>query len=96
MSTTAPAKTRAGGACRGYYDPATAQFTTGDPLYALSGSRYGYAGKDPINDMDGESQRSVDGPGMIAGAVTAHRPLELPGCQVHRCRRVNETTLQSC
>jgi RHS repeat-associated protein len=35
-----------------YYDPATAQFTTPDPLYALTGERYGYASNDPINGSD--------------------------------------------
>jgi RHS repeat-associated protein len=35
-----------------YYDPATAQFTTPDPLNALTGSRYGYAANDPINGTD--------------------------------------------
>jgi RHS repeat-associated protein len=35
-----------------YYDPATAQFTTPDPLYAITGSRYGYAGNDPVNGSD--------------------------------------------
>lgn len=35
-----------------YYDPATAQLTTPDPLYALTGSRYGYAYNDPVNGSD--------------------------------------------
>lgn len=35
-----------------YYDPATAQFLTPDPLFAVTGSRYGYAGNDPINGSD--------------------------------------------
>ncbi len=35
-----------------YYDPATGQFTTPDPLYALTGARYGYAYNDPINGSD--------------------------------------------
>jgi hypothetical protein len=38
---------------------------------------------------DGEFQRSVHGPGMIAGAVDPHRPLENPGCQARRCRCPN-------
>jgi len=42
-----------------------------------------------------EFQRSVQGPGMIAGGSDHHRPLEIPGCQVHRCLRVTETILQS-
>lgn len=35
-----------------YYDPTTAQFLTPDPLFAITGSRYGYAGNDPINKWD--------------------------------------------
>lgn len=35
-----------------YYDPTTAQFLTPDPLFALTGSRYGYAGNDPVNGSD--------------------------------------------
>jgi RHS repeat-associated protein len=35
-----------------YYDPATAQFTTPDPLYPLTRSRYGYAGNDQVNGSD--------------------------------------------
>ena len=35
-----------------YYDPATAQFLTADPLAALTGARYGYAGGNPITVSD--------------------------------------------
>jgi RHS repeat-associated protein len=35
-----------------YYDPATAQFTTPDPLFAMTRSRYGYAANDPVNWSD--------------------------------------------
>ena len=35
-----------------YYDPTTAQFLSPDPLFALSGDRYGYAYNDPINGSD--------------------------------------------
>src|SRR6185437_8892215 len=35
-----------------YYDPATAQFITRDPLAALTGSPYGYAGDSPLNGDD--------------------------------------------
>ena len=34
------------------YDPATGQFTTPDPMYALTGSRYGFAYNDPVNGED--------------------------------------------
>ncbi len=35
-----------------YYDPATAQFITRDPLAMLTGSPYGYAGGNPLNGSD--------------------------------------------
>lgn len=35
-----------------YYDPSTAQFTTGDPLYPITQERYSYAGNDPVNGTD--------------------------------------------
>lgn len=35
-----------------YYNPATAQFLTRDPAYAQSESAYGYAGNDPIDNLD--------------------------------------------
>ena len=47
MSTTALAETRAANAAGGYNDPAAGQFTTPDPLDALTGSRYGYAVQRP-------------------------------------------------
>ncbi|MBS1885257.1 MAG: RHS repeat-associated core domain-containing protein, partial [Actinobacteria bacterium] len=34
------------------YDPATAQFMSVDPLMAVTGEAYGYAGEDPINAQD--------------------------------------------
>lgn len=35
-----------------YYDPATDQFLSIDPLVALTGSPYGYAGDNPVNATD--------------------------------------------
>ena len=35
-----------------YYDPNTGQFLTPDPLFAISGERYGYAGNNPLNQDD--------------------------------------------
>jgi RHS repeat-associated protein len=35
-----------------YYDPATAQFLTIDPLQHLTGSAYGYSGNNPLNYTD--------------------------------------------
>ena len=34
------------------YDPATAQFLTRDPLAAISGEPYSYAGDNPVNESD--------------------------------------------
>ncbi|MFL6054268.1 MAG: RHS repeat-associated core domain-containing protein, partial [Actinoallomurus sp.] len=35
-----------------YYDPATAQFLTRDPLQDVSGQPYGYAAEAPLNYVD--------------------------------------------
>lgn len=35
-----------------YYDPATAQFLTQDPLQSITGTPYAYAGDDPVNASD--------------------------------------------
>jgi len=35
-----------------YYSPSTGQFTSVDPLVAVTGSPYGYAGGDPVNESD--------------------------------------------
>jgi RHS repeat-associated protein len=35
-----------------YYDPATGQFVSRDPLVALTGSAYGYVGGNPLNATD--------------------------------------------
>ena len=35
-----------------YYDPATAQFISRDPLFAATGQRYAYAGDSPTNMVD--------------------------------------------
>lgn len=35
-----------------YYDPATAQFLSVDPLVGLTQSPYGYVGGDPVNSID--------------------------------------------
>jgi RHS repeat-associated protein len=34
------------------YDPATGQFLTVDPLEAISGEPYNYAGDNPVNESD--------------------------------------------
>jgi RHS repeat-associated protein len=35
-----------------WYDPATGQFTSVDPLVALTGQPYSYAGNNPVNESD--------------------------------------------
>ena len=35
-----------------YYDPATAQFLTADPLVSATGEPYGFAGNNPLNEFD--------------------------------------------
>jgi RHS repeat-associated protein len=35
-----------------YYDPSTGQFLTQDPIFAITGSRYGYTRNDPLNASD--------------------------------------------
>jgi hypothetical protein len=35
-----------------YYDPATGQFLTVDPLVGQTGQAYAYAGDDPVNETD--------------------------------------------
>ncbi len=35
-----------------YYDPTTTQFLSPDPLFSVTGDRYGYAGNDPVNGSD--------------------------------------------
>ncbi|MGL5866613.1 MAG: RHS repeat-associated core domain-containing protein [Dermatophilaceae bacterium] len=52
-----------------YYDPATATFTTTDPLVSISGSPYGYVGGDPLNTTDPTGLLPVLG-FAVGGAVT--------------------------
>jgi RHS repeat-associated protein len=35
-----------------YYDPATGQFMSRDPLVVLTGEAYGYVGDNPLNEVD--------------------------------------------
>ena len=43
-----------------YYDPTTGQFLTIDPLVGLTRSPYGYAGGNPINNVDPTGLRLLD------------------------------------
>ncbi|MDA8357495.1 MAG: RHS repeat-associated core domain-containing protein [Actinomycetota bacterium] len=51
-----------------YYDPATAQFLSVDPLVGITGQPYAYAGDDPVNASD------------PSGLITC--PSWVPGCGV--------------
>jgi RHS repeat-associated protein len=42
-----------------FYDPATAQFLTRDPLEALTGERYAYALDDPVNLVDPSGETTL-------------------------------------
>ncbi|MHB2022061.1 MAG: RHS repeat-associated core domain-containing protein [Mycobacteriales bacterium] len=67
-----------------YYDPATGQFLTRDPIAALTGSPYGYAGDNPLNltDPTGFMVCAPDGPCGSTQAVDtrmANNPAAGPG-----------------
>lgn len=53
-----------------YYDPATAQFLSPDPMFALTGERYGYAGNNPLNGSDPSGLCGPFGNGACPGAST--------------------------
>jgi RHS repeat-associated protein len=64
-----------------YYDPATGQFLTRDPLVAITGSAYGYAGDNPTNNVDpsgldflpGEGGGGLEGPWQrYDGTIVPH------------------------
>jgi RHS repeat-associated protein len=40
------------GSIHRYYDPATGQFISSDPLVGITGQPYAYAGDDPVNSSD--------------------------------------------
>ena len=56
-----------------YYDPATAQFISKDPLFAATGQAYAYAGDSPTNRVD---PAGLDG--CAAPRFTAPHPQEAP------------------
>ena len=51
-----------------YYDPATGQFLTVDPLVDETGQAYAYAGNDPVNGTDPNGLDTVG----ICGGVNAN------------------------
>jgi hypothetical protein len=55
------------GSINRYYDPATAQFLSVDPLVAETGQPYSYAGDDPVNETDPAGDLSL---GICAGFET--------------------------
>jgi RHS repeat-associated protein len=64
-----------------YYDPATGQFTTPDPLRTLTGSPYGYANNSPLNASDPTGLFSIgDAFSSIGHAIGQDR---LPSGQLH-------------
>ena len=64
-----------------YYDPATGQFMTRDPLGAQTHSPYGYAADDPVNTADPTGELSsvtvsgIVGVGVVAGAALCAAPI---------------------
>lgn len=64
-----------------YYDPATGQFMTRDPLGAQTHSPYGYAADDPVNAADPTGELSwvtvsgIVGVGVVAGGALCTAPI---------------------
>lgn len=56
-----------------YYDPATAQFLSRDPLVATTGSAYGYVDDDPLNDALTPTG-SADAANGVSGVSLTARP----------------------
>jgi RHS repeat-associated protein len=53
------------------YDPATAQFLTVDPLKAITGEPYAYAGDNPVNLTDPNGLEAIPLPAPVAGGCAA-------------------------
>jgi RHS repeat-associated protein len=65
-----------------YYDPTTAQFLTVDPLAAITGARYSYAGCNPITGADPTGLRETPlggGGGGVGGGGFGGVPVEQAG-----------------
>lgn len=68
------------------YDPATAQFLSVDPLEAISGEPYAYAGDNPVNREDAVGLLWTPVAGGAAGADAAcGATVELPVVDVGTC-----------
>lgn len=68
------ARCASGVAVARYYDPQTAQFLTRDPIEAITGSAYGYAGGSPLDGSDPSGLCSLfswGGDGCVAAAAAA-------------------------
>src|SRR5690606_2441274 len=61
-----------------YYDPTTTQFLSPDPLFAVTGDRYGYAGNDPVNGSDPLGLSTCGHPKSVWDAVGS-----LADCAAH-------------
>jgi RHS repeat-associated protein len=68
------------------YDPATGQFLSVDPLEAISGEPYGYAGDNPLNYGDSLGLLWTPLAGGAAGADAAcGATFEIPGVDIGTC-----------
>jgi RHS repeat-associated protein len=68
------------------YDPATAQFLTVDPLEAISGEPYGYAGDNPLSYGDSLGLLWTPLAGGAGGADAAcGATIEIPGVDIGTC-----------
>jgi RHS repeat-associated protein len=66
-----------------YYDPATAQFLTRDPLAALTGGAYEYASGDPLNDTDPSGMIDAEH-GWCNAIEFAKHPSRIARCYIAR------------
>jgi RHS repeat-associated protein len=73
------------------YDPATAQFMSVDPLEAITGAPYNYAGDNPVNEADPSglifgipgtpsTTEIVEGISHVAGGVAVGASIATAGC----------------
>jgi RHS repeat-associated protein len=68
------------------YDPATAQFLSRDPLAAISGEPYSYAGDNPVNREDAVGLLWMPVAGGAGGAdAVCGATVEIPGVDIGTC-----------